>query len=93
MDQDIRELAIAHTKIILRDAAKRGLPGAVSLAQIVRDADYYPALCEEACAHIATDAAMLGDAKLARHATMVHMAWLMLYRGRVSAAHGYLHSV
>jgi hypothetical protein len=35
---------------------------------------------------------MRGHKALTRDATMLHMAWLMLQRGRVAAAHGYLHS-
>jgi hypothetical protein len=91
--QEVRELAIARTKILMRDAAQAGIPGAVSLASLLRDTDYYDAACAEACAHISCDAAMLGNAKLARYATMVHMAWLMMHRGRYAAAHGYLHSI
>jgi hypothetical protein len=92
-DNDVRELAIARTRIMMRDAIRAGIPGAVSLAALLSDADYYAAACADACAHVSCDAAALGNAKLARNATMLHMAWLMLQRGRRTAAHGYLHSV
>jgi hypothetical protein len=90
--EQVRTLAIARTRTMLAHAMRTGIVGAASLSQLLPDTDWYPDTCAEACAHVSASAAMRGHKALTHDATMLHMAWTMLQRGRVAAAHGYLHS-